>query len=76
MRKLVHALIFLFTCSALSALAADNPQHERMRNCNKTAKTKALKGDARKVFMKSCLSGKHQDAKAGVTPPPKANKPS
>lgn len=38
-----------------------NPQHDRMRNCNKTAKEKALKGDERKAFMKTCLSGKHAD---------------
>ncbi|TVO64950.1 PsiF family protein [Denitromonas ohlonensis] len=35
-----------------------NPQHDKMRNCNKTAKEKALKGEPRKAFMKTCLSGK------------------
>ena len=33
-------------------------QQERMKTCNKDAKTKALKGDDRKAFMKSCLSTK------------------
>lgn len=34
-----------------------NPQHERMRNCNKEAKEQALKGDERKQFMSTCLKG-------------------
>ncbi|MDD5028316.1 MAG: PsiF family protein [Rhodoferax sp.] len=33
-------------------------QQEKMKNCNKDAKDKALKGDARKAFMKNCLSNK------------------
>ncbi len=57
-------------------MAAENPQHERMRNCNKTAKTKALKGDARKAFMKTCLSGEHRADKAAVKTPPVPKKPS
>lgn len=30
-------------------------QQERMKNCNKEAKGKQLKGDARKQFMSECL---------------------
>ncbi|MCB1959490.1 MAG: phosphate starvation-inducible protein PsiF [Rhodocyclaceae bacterium] len=44
---------------AAPAIAADNPQHQRMRDCNASAKEKVLKGDERKAFMKTCLSGKH-----------------
>jgi len=33
-------------------------QQQRMRDCNAEAKTKELKGDPRKAFMKSCLSNK------------------
>lgn len=33
-------------------------QQQRMKDCNAEAKAKDLKGDARKAFMKSCLSGK------------------
>jgi hypothetical protein len=33
-------------------------QQQRMKDCNAEAKTKALKGDPRKAFMKSCLSNK------------------
>jgi hypothetical protein len=38
--------------------AAQLAQQEKMKACNKEAKEKGLKGDARKEFMKSCLSGK------------------
>ena len=40
---------------------ADKPltkQQQRMKDCNAEAKAKELKGDPRKVFMKSCLSNK------------------
>jgi len=33
-------------------------QQIRMKNCNAEAKSQELKGDPRKVFMKSCLSSK------------------
>jgi hypothetical protein len=33
-------------------------QQQRMKDCNAEAKSKELKGDPRKVFMKSCLSNK------------------
>ena len=33
-------------------------QQMRMKNCNAEAKSKELKGDPRKTFMKSCLSTK------------------
>ena len=32
-----------------------NPQHAKMKNCNKKAKEQGLKKDERKAFMKSCL---------------------
>lgn len=32
-------------------------QQQRMKDCNAEAKEKALKGDDRKAFMKTCLSG-------------------
>ncbi len=40
------------------------PQQQRMSDCNKTAGEKALKGDERKQFMSSCLSGKDAAAPA------------
>nr|WP_309475406.1 PsiF family protein [Pseudomonas sp. B21-040] len=30
-------------------------QQEKMKTCNETATTQAMKGDARKVFMSNCL---------------------
>lgn len=35
---------------------AENTQQDKMKSCNVDAKSKALKGDERKAFMKSCLS--------------------
>jgi hypothetical protein len=42
-------------------------QQERMKSCNKDATAKALKGDERKAFMKSCLSGKALSGPAVAT---------
>ena len=33
-----------------------NSQQEKMKSCNADAKSKGLKGDDRKTYMKSCLS--------------------
>lgn len=35
--------------------AAPATQQDKMRSCNADAKSKALKGEDRKTFMKSCL---------------------
>jgi len=45
-----------------SAVAAETAQQDKMTTCNADAKTKALTGDARKAFMKDCLSN-HPAAK-------------
>lgn len=37
--------------------AAPVKQQDKMKTCNADAKTKALKGDERKAFMKNCLKG-------------------
>ncbi len=46
----------------LAAMAADEkkmtPQQQKMATCNKDAGDKKLEGDARKAFMKECLSAK------------------
>ena len=49
----------LFICASNwpVAVQAANEQQTRMTNCNADAKTKGLTGDARKTFMKNCLSG-------------------
>ena len=58
---LALALLALFAASSAPALAADNPQQERMKTCN--AKAGDKKGDERKGFMSACLSGKEPEAK-------------
>jgi hypothetical protein len=66
MRRLALPLILL-ACTALPAMAAETKpkraptpaqqaQHERMRQCNATAKEKGLHADPRKAFMKDCLA--------------------
>lgn len=64
------ALLAAASCAlSFAALAADAPanapakkaptaQQQKMTTCNAEAKTKALKGDERKAFMKECLSAK------------------
>ena len=41
-----------------AASAAPSKQQNKMKTCNAEAKTKALKGDERKAFMKECLRAK------------------
>lgn len=40
---------------APAAAAAPVKQQDKMKSCNADAKTKALKGEERKTFMKTCL---------------------
>ena len=62
MKLIIAAVAFAFL--AQPALAQDKKgpspaqkaQQERMKDCN--AKAKGMKGDARKDYMKGCLSGK------------------
>lgn len=44
--------------AAAAAPAAKSAQQGKMASCNKDAKDQALKGDARKAFMKDCLGAK------------------
>jgi hypothetical protein len=55
MKKLIIAAMALMLASPL---AFAGPQQEKMKECNANAKTQDLKGDARKAFMKDCLSAK------------------
>ena len=68
-KVLIFAFMFIFVASAAFAAQATNPgkkaaspaqlaQQEKMKTCNADAKTKDLKGDERKAFMKECLSNK------------------
>lgn len=47
----------LLVLGSSPAVYAQNSQQAKMTSCNADAKAKSLSGDARKAFMKSCLSG-------------------
>lgn len=56
-------IVLLAACLFVYAQAVQaGPQQEKMKECNAQAKGK--KGDERKAFMKSCLSGKAGDTMA------------
>ena len=44
------------------SVEAQNAQQDKMKTCNSQAKTQSLSGDARKAFMKTCLSNQPADA--------------
>ncbi len=54
---LVAASLFAL---AAAPVAMASPQTDKMKSCNAEAKDK--KGDERKAFMKTCLSGKAEEA--------------
>ncbi len=57
MKKLLALTILgMWAALAMPAQAAENPQNERMKACNKEAGD--MKGDERKKFMSTCLSDK------------------
>jgi uncharacterized membrane protein len=63
MKYLVSATALTLSL-VISPMASATPQQEKMKTCNADAKTKDLKGDERKAFMKTCLSNKPEaDAK-------------
>lgn len=67
MKRILGATCAVLVLAALApAQAWANPQHERMKRCNAEAKEQALKGDARKAFMRTCLQGKHEGSAASV----------
>jgi hypothetical protein len=50
------SLVLALALCALPAMAQNNSQQEKMKDCNAQAKTKNLTGDDRKKFMSQCLS--------------------
>ena len=50
--------LVVFTVLAVLSMSvqAQNTQQDKMKSCNAQAKTQSLSGDARKSFMKTCLS--------------------
>ncbi len=53
---IMTAVASLFLVGVQSQAFALTAQQGKMKACNAEAKTKALKGDERKSFMKDCLS--------------------
>jgi TRAP-type C4-dicarboxylate transport system substrate-binding protein len=51
-----HSILAIILCAAALSANAANSQNEKMKTCSAQAKEQTLKGDARKSFMKSCLS--------------------
>jgi hypothetical protein len=68
------ALTALALSLALGGAHAATDQQNKMGSCNAEAKTKELKGDERKAFMKECLSAKPAPAPAADTATPQQNK--
>lgn len=50
--------------------AAQAAQQDRMRRCNAQATERGLRGDARRGFMRTCLSGRDTPAAAQAAPSP------
>ena len=68
MKKLISLVVMGLALTVGGAYAADDKaptaQQNKMKTCNADAKTKAVKGDERKMFMKECLSAKKEAAPA------------
>jgi psiF repeat-containing protein len=65
MKKIILALTLSLLAVPLFAADAPKeatPQQNKMKTCNADATKQALKGDARKAFMKDCLSAKKDGA--------------
>lgn len=62
-------MAWLPATQAADEAKAATPQQMRMKNCNKEAGEQQLKGEARKSFMSSCLSGKKEVMAKGPANP-------
>ncbi len=73
MKSMSLALALGLVLASSQVLAADpatagaTPQQNKMKMCNADAKSKALQGDERKAFMKTCLSNKPVAEGGGTT---------
>ena len=69
MTRLIAAVALLFLAGPVEAREsspAQQAQQQRMRSCNADARTRELRGDPRKAFMRNCLRRRP----ATVGPPP------
>jgi len=70
-----NVLIAGILMTAALAVNAETAQQDKMKGCNEQAKTQALHGDARKSFMKTCLSNAPAAAPAAAAAAPAAAEP-
>ena len=56
--KKINKILLAVAISTIYISGYAGVQQDKMKSCNADATTKALKGDARKAFMKDCLSAK------------------
>jgi hypothetical protein len=68
MRARIYATLFALALLASGSSFAANSQQQKMTTCNAQAKTQNLTGDARKSFMKTCLSASGATAAPASTP--------
>lgn len=68
MRAHLYTALSVVALIASSHSFAANSQQDKMTSCNAQAKTQSLKGDARKSFMKTCLSAGGATAAPASTP--------
>ena len=69
-RIVQFAAVCFFTLSLLasySSVVLAGAQQEKMKACNQEAGKNGLRGEERKKFMSSCLSGKSTEAKTQRT---------
>jgi hypothetical protein len=50
-------VVFMALAVLWMSAQGQNAQQDKMKTCNAQAQTQSLSGDARKSFMKTCLSG-------------------
>jgi ABC-type transporter MlaC component len=65
--KKILTLLALGMALSVGVAHAATDQQNKMKTCNADAKTKDLKGDERKAFMKECLSAKKEEPAAPAT---------
>jgi len=69
-----QSILAILLCAAALGANAANSQNEKMKTCSAQAKEQALKGDARKGFMKTCLSAGGAAAAPAKTMTPQQEK--
>ena len=70
--KKILSLLAIGLSLSFGMAHAETAQQGKMATCNADAKTKALTGDARKDFMKSCLSAAPAAAPAASAAKPES----